>query len=70
MDPPIEDTNQVKEAISQEPVRTKTARKQFRLEKKEDCGTDDDNSSLRHQEDVLLYAQMHGGSFPSSEVSL
>lgn len=67
MDPPIQDTNHVKVADSHEPVRAKTAPKQFRLEKKEDRATDDAHSSLRHQEDVLLYAQMHGGSFPSSE---
>ena len=69
MDPPKEKTNQAK-ADSQETVRAKTARKQFRLERKDDRGAEYDNFSLRHQEDVLLYAQMHGGSFPSSEVSL
>ncbi|KAI2510561.1 hypothetical protein MHU86_3829 [Fragilaria crotonensis] len=67
MDRLIEEIARTKSMTSTGPTNSKALRKLGRQGRNANRTSDHETLSLRHQEDVLLYARTHGGSFPSSE---
>lgn len=66
----MDETARTKAVVLNEPMTATEELKPLVHGKSEILPSEKEDFSRRHQEDVLLYARMHEGAFPSSEVRI